>query len=101
MKRRVEAGDNNMNLLPIILLLVESAAAIIAMFVFPFFVVYFFFFLLPLTFSLPWSIRRLRRQKKKNTMERRGFSLAVQVLCKIIKVDFFLNKEEKCSVLTT
>jgi ABC-type transport system involved in cytochrome bd biosynthesis fused ATPase/permease subunit len=79
MKRSVEAGDNNLNLLPIILLLVASAAAIIAMFVFPFFGVYFFFFLLPLTFSLPWSIRRLRRQKKKNTIEGRGFSLAAQV----------------------
>jgi membrane protein implicated in regulation of membrane protease activity len=81
MKRSVEAGDNNLNLLPIILLLVASAAAIIAMFVFPFFGVYFFFFLLPLTFSLAWSIRRLRRQKKKkkNTIERKGFSLAAQV----------------------
>ena len=35
MKRSVEAGDNNLNLLPIILLLVASGAAIIAMFVFP------------------------------------------------------------------
>lgn len=34
MKRSVEAGDNNMNLLPIILLLAASAAAIIAMFSF-------------------------------------------------------------------
>lgn len=90
-----------MNLLPIILLLVASSAAIIAMFFLPLFGVYFFFFLLPLTFSLPWSIRRLRRHKKKNTMKCRGFSLAVQVLCKIIKVDFFLNKEKKRSVVAT
>ncbi len=102
MKRSVEAGDNNnMNLLPIILLLVASAAASIAMFFLLLFGVYFFFILLPLTFSLPWSIRRLRRQKKKNTMERRGSLLAVQVLCKIIKVDFFLHKEEKRSVVAT
>lgn len=90
-----------MNLLPIILLLVASAAAIIAMFFLPLFGVYFFFFLLPLTFSLPWSIRRLRRHKKKNTMKCRGFSIALQVLYKIIKVDFFLNKEEKCSDVAT
>lgn len=83
MKRSLEAeSDNNMNLLPIILLLVASAAAIIAMFFLPFFGVYFFFFLLPPRFSLPWSIRRLRPHKKKNTMKCRGFSPAVQVSAK-------------------
>ncbi len=67
MKRSVEAGDNNLNLLPIILLLVASAGAIIAMFVFPFFGVYFFFLLLPLTFSLPLSLKRQCGTKQENS----------------------------------
>jgi hypothetical protein len=50
--------NNNTKLLPIILL-VASATASVAMFIFQFFGVYFFFFFLPLTFSLPWSIKRL------------------------------------------
>ena len=51
-------NNNNTKLLPIILL-IASAAAIVAMFILQFFGVYFFFFFLPLTFSLPWSIKRL------------------------------------------
>ena len=57
--------SNNANLLPIILLL-ASAAAIVAMIILPFFGVYFFFFFLPLTFSLPWSVKRLRDRKGRN-----------------------------------
>gem|GEM_PF-1739040 len=56
------SNNNNNKLLPIILL-VASAAAIVAMFILPFFGVYFFFLFLPLTFSLPWSLKRLRRHK--------------------------------------
>jgi hypothetical protein len=54
--------NNNTKLLPIILL-IASAAAIVAMFIFQFFGLYFFFFFLPLTFSLPWSIKRLGGRK--------------------------------------
>ncbi len=63
-------NNNNTKLLPIILL-VASAAAIVAMFILQFFGVYFFFFFLPLTFSLPWSIKRLwgRKAKKQWNVE--------------------------------
>ncbi|MDQ3852385.1 MAG: hypothetical protein M3299_06090 [Thermoproteota archaeon] len=63
-------NNNNTKLLPIILLVV-SAAAIVAMFILQFFGVYFFFFFLPLTFSLPWSIKRLcgRKARKQWNVE--------------------------------
>ena len=63
-------NNNNSKLLPIILL-VASAAAIAAMFILQFFGVYFFFFFLPLTFSLPWSIKRLwgRKARKQWNVE--------------------------------
>jgi hypothetical protein len=64
--------NNNTKLLPIILL-IASASAIVAMFIFQFFGVYFFFFFffLPLTFSLPWSIKRLwgRKARKQWNVE--------------------------------
>jgi uncharacterized membrane protein len=64
--------NNNNKLLPIILL-IASAAAIITMFILQFFGVYFFFFFffLPLTFSLPWSIKRLwgRKARKQWNVE--------------------------------
>jgi dolichyl-phosphate-mannose--protein O-mannosyl transferase len=50
---------NNSRLLPIILLAV-SAVAIVATIVLLSYGIYFFFFFLPITFSLPWSIKRLR-----------------------------------------
>jgi hypothetical protein len=58
------SSNNNTNLLPIILL-IASAAAIVAMFILSFFGICFFFLFLPLTFSLPWSIKKLRRHKKR------------------------------------
>jgi hypothetical protein len=61
-KEGFSSTNNNNKLLPIILL-VASAAAIVAMFTLPFFGVYFFFLFLPLTFSLPWSIKRLWGRK--------------------------------------
>ncbi|MDQ4066317.1 MAG: hypothetical protein M3114_01875 [Thermoproteota archaeon] len=63
--------NNNNKLLPIILLLIASAAAIVTMFILQFFGVYFFFFFLPLTFSLPWSIKRLwgRKARKQWNVE--------------------------------
>ncbi len=69
-------NNNNNNsktgLLPIILL-IASAAAIVTMFILQFFGIYFFFFFffLPLTFSLPWSIKRLwgRKAKKQWNVE--------------------------------
>ena len=61
-KGSINNNNNNTKLLPIILL-IASVAAIVAMFILQFFGVYFFFIFLPLTFSLPWSIRRLWRRK--------------------------------------
>lgn len=57
-------GGNKSRLLPIILLAV-SAVAIIATIVLWFYGIYFFFFFLPITFSLPWSIKRLWRSGAK------------------------------------
>ena len=51
-------GGNNSRLLPIILLSV-STVAIVATIVLWFYGIHFFFFFLPITFSLPWSIKRL------------------------------------------
>jgi hypothetical protein len=70
-KESISNNNNNSKLLPIILL-VASAAAIAAMFILQFFVgVYFFFLFLPLTFSLPWSIKRLwgRKARKQWNVE--------------------------------
>jgi hypothetical protein len=69
--------NNNTKLLPIILL-IASAAAIVAMFIFQFFGVYFFFFFffLPLTFSLPWSIKKAMGSQGKEAVECIGSSLA-------------------------
>jgi hypothetical protein len=69
-KGSVNNNYNKTNLLPIILL-VASAAAVVAMLILQFFGVYFFFFFLPLTFSLPWSIKRLwgRKAKKQWNVE--------------------------------
>jgi hypothetical protein len=101
MKRRVEAGDNNMNLLPIILLLVESAAAIIAMFVFPFFGVYFFFF--PSTSDFQFAVvnkKTKTTKEKEHNGTQRIFASCTSSL-QNHKSRFFLNKEEKCSVVAT
>jgi dolichyl-phosphate-mannose--protein O-mannosyl transferase len=54
----------NSRLLPIILLAI-SAVAIVATIVLWFYGIYFFFFFLPITFSLPWSIKRLSRSGAK------------------------------------
>jgi hypothetical protein len=64
-------NNNNTKLLPIILLVASAAAAIVAMFILQFFGVYFFFLFLPLTFSLPWSIKRLwgRKARKQWNVE--------------------------------
>jgi hypothetical protein len=61
---------NNSRLLPMILLAV-SAVAIVATIVLWFYGIYFFFFFLPITFSLPWSIKRLwgSRTKKQWNVE--------------------------------
>lgn len=69
-KESISNNNNNTKLLSIILLAV-SAAAIVAMFILQFFGVYFFFFFLPLTFSLPWSIKRLwgRKARKQWNVE--------------------------------
>lgn len=69
-RRGISDNYNNKKLLPIILL-VASAAAITTMFILPFFGVYFFFFFLPLTFSLPWSIKSLwgRKARKQWNVE--------------------------------
>jgi dolichyl-phosphate-mannose--protein O-mannosyl transferase len=56
---------NNSRLLPLILLAV-SAVAIVATIVLWSYGIYFFFFFLPITFSLPWSIKRLRSSRAKN-----------------------------------
>jgi hypothetical protein len=55
------SSHSNSKLLPTILLAV-SAAAIIAMIILWSYGIYFFFFIVPLTFSLPWSIKRLWRR---------------------------------------
>ena len=57
-------SGNNSRLLPIILLSV-STVAIVATIVLWFYGIYFFFFFLPITFSLPWSIKRCRRSRAK------------------------------------
>ena len=49
-------------LLPI-LIIAASTASIIATVVFAFYGVYFFFFFVPLSFGLPWSIKKLWRNK--------------------------------------
>ncbi|MDQ3887889.1 MAG: hypothetical protein M3251_01310 [Thermoproteota archaeon] len=69
-KGSMNYNNSKTGLLPIILL-VASAAAIVAMFILQFFGIYFFFFFLPLTFSLPWSIKRLwgRKAKKQWNVE--------------------------------
>jgi dolichyl-phosphate-mannose--protein O-mannosyl transferase len=46
-------------------LLAVSAVAIVATIVLWFYGIYFFFFFLPITFSLPWSIKRLGRSGAK------------------------------------
>ncbi len=56
-----DSSRRNKKLLPIILLAV-SAAAIVAMIILWSYGIYFFFFILPLTFSLPWSIKRIWRR---------------------------------------
>jgi hypothetical protein len=96
------SSTNNTNLLPI-LMLTASAAAIVAMFILSFFGIYFFFLLLPLTFSLPWSLKKLRRHKKKNIMECRGSSLTMQRKSSLQdqKWDLFHTTEEKWSVVAT
>ena len=69
-KGSLNNNNSKTGLLPIILL-IASAAAIVTMFVLQFFGIYFFFFFLPLTFSLPWSIKRLwcRKAKKQWNVE--------------------------------
>jgi uncharacterized membrane protein len=52
-------------LLPIILLAV-SAASLTATIVLAFYGIYFFFFFIPLSFGIPWAIKRLRRKDAKH-----------------------------------
>lgn len=49
-------------LLPI-LIVILSAGSILATIVLAFYGIYFFFLFIPLTFGLPWSIKRLWRNK--------------------------------------
>ena len=84
MESRVSSSSNNNNKLLPIILLVASAVAIVAMSILPFFGVYFFFLFLPLTFSLPWSLKRLRRHKaRKHWNVEDSASKCKRVLCKI------------------
>ncbi|MGH9991861.1 MAG: hypothetical protein ACREAZ_04360 [Nitrososphaera sp.] len=46
-----------------IIVIAASAAAAIAALVFAFYGIYFLFFLVPLSFGLPWSVKRLLRNK--------------------------------------
>jgi dolichyl-phosphate-mannose--protein O-mannosyl transferase len=55
-------NENRGRLLPI-LIIAASAAALIASVVFMYYGIYFFFFFVPLAFGLPWSIKRLWRQR--------------------------------------
>lgn len=48
--------------LPVILLAV-SAASIVATVVLAFYGLYFFFFFLPITFGIPWSIKKLWKKR--------------------------------------
>ena len=56
----MQRGDSR--LLPI-LVIAASAASTIATLVLAFYGIYFFFFFIPLAFGLPWSIKKLRRNK--------------------------------------
>jgi len=56
----MQRGDSR--LLPI-LVIAALAASIIATLVLAFYGIYFFFFFIPLAFGLPWSIKKLRRNK--------------------------------------
>jgi dolichyl-phosphate-mannose--protein O-mannosyl transferase len=51
-------------LLPI-LVIAGSAASIIATVVLAFYGIYFFFFFVPLAFGLPWSVKKLWRNRAK------------------------------------
>ena len=46
-----------------ILVIVASAASMVAPLVLAFYGMYFFFFFIPLAFGLPWSIRKVWRNK--------------------------------------
>src|SRR5215207_3451764 len=94
-------NNNNSKLLPIILL-VASAAAIAAMFILQFFVgVYFFFFFLPLTFSLPWSIKRLwgRKARKQWNVEDLRYQMQKSSLCKIRRKRSFSQNQSNIQLL--
>ena len=54
------------NVLLPILVMVASAASIVATLVLAFYGIYFFFFFIPLAFGLPWSIKKLWRNKARN-----------------------------------
>ena len=56
----MQRGDSR--LLPI-LVIAALAASIVATLVLAFYGIYFFFFFIPLAFGLPWSIKKLRRNK--------------------------------------
>jgi len=56
----MQRGDSR--LLPI-LVIAAFAASIVATLVLAFYGVYLFFFFIPLAFGLPWSIKKLRRNK--------------------------------------
>jgi dolichyl-phosphate-mannose--protein O-mannosyl transferase len=53
---------NDSRLLPI-LVIAASVASIVATVVLAFFGIYLFFFFIPIAFGLPWSIKRLWRNK--------------------------------------
>ncbi len=46
-----------------VILIAASAAAAVAAIVLAFYGFYFFFFLVPISFGLPWSMKRLLRNK--------------------------------------
>jgi len=56
----MQRGDSRLS--PI-LVIAALAASIIATLVLAFYGIYFFFFFIPLAFGLPWSIKKLRRNK--------------------------------------
>jgi hypothetical protein len=53
---------NDSRLLPVIVI-AASVAAVVATVVASFYGVYFFFFFVPLSFGLPWSIKKLWRNR--------------------------------------
>jgi hypothetical protein len=99
-----DSGGTNNKLLPIILL-AASAVAIVATVILWFYGIYFFFFFfffffLPLTFSLPWSIKRLRRRNARNSgMWKISASQCQEATAAVLKSNVHPLKNAFCSSL--